>query len=47
MLGNVKSLRTACISNLEQIGLKNFSVPDVIKLTIPAYIGIPEYAAAL
>jgi hypothetical protein len=47
MLGNVNSLRTACISNLELIGAKNFSVPDVVKLTMPACTGIPEYAAAL
>jgi len=47
MLGNVNTLRTACISNLELIGVKNFSVPDVVKLTMPACIGIPEYAAAL
>ncbi len=47
MLGHVNTLRTACISNLEQIGAKKFSVPDVVKLTMPACIGIPEYAAAL
>jgi hypothetical protein len=47
MLGHVNTLRTACISNLEQIGAKKFSVPDVVKLAMPACIGIPEYAAAL
>jgi hypothetical protein len=47
MLGHINSLRTACISNLEQLGVKNFSVPDIIKLTMPACTGIPEYAAAL
>jgi hypothetical protein len=28
-------------------GLKNFSVPDIIKLSLPTCVGLPEYAAAL
>jgi hypothetical protein len=48
ILGNIfNSLRTACISNLEHIGAKKFSVPDVVKPKMPACTGIPEYAAAL
>jgi hypothetical protein len=47
MLGKLNAIRTACLSILETIGLKNFSVPDIIKLSLPACVGLPEYAAAL
>jgi len=47
MLGKLNGIRTSCVSNLETIGLKNFSVPDIIKLSLPACVGLPEYAAAL
>jgi hypothetical protein len=47
MLGELNGLRTACIANLETLGVKNFYVPDMVKLSMPACIGIPEYAAAL
>jgi hypothetical protein len=47
ILGNISTIRTACITNLELIGAKNFSVPDIIKISMPACIGLSEYAAAL
>jgi hypothetical protein len=47
MLGNLNAIRTACTSNLGTIGLKKFSVPDIIKLSMAPCVGIPEYAAAL
>jgi hypothetical protein len=47
MLGELNGIRTACIANLETVGIKNFSVPDIVKLSMPACTGIPEYAAAL
>jgi hypothetical protein len=47
MLGELNRIRTACNANLETLGVKNFSVPDMVKLSMPACIGIPEYAAAL
>jgi hypothetical protein len=47
MLGELNGIRTACIANLELVGIKNFSVPDIVKLSMPACTGIPEYAAAL
>jgi hypothetical protein len=47
MMGQLNALRTSCIENLQGIGIKDFSVPDVIKLMMPACTGIPEYLAAL
>jgi hypothetical protein len=47
MLGELNSIRTACVTNLETAGIKNFSLPDIVKLSMPACTGIPEYAAAL
>ena len=34
MLGKLNAIRTACTSNLETIGLKKFSGPDIIKLSM-------------
>jgi hypothetical protein len=45
MMGHLNSLRTSCIANLQGIGIKDFSVPDVIKLMMTACTGIPEYLA--
>jgi hypothetical protein len=47
MFGKLNAIRIACTSNLETIGLKNFLVPDNIKLSMAGCVGIPEYAAAL
>ncbi len=47
MLGKLDSIRTALVSNLELIGQKDFSVPDLIKLSMPACTDRSEYAAAL
>ncbi len=47
MLGKLDSIRTALVSNLELIGQKDFSVPDWIKLSMPACTSRSEYAAAL
>ncbi len=47
MLGELNGIRTACTANLETVGIKNFSVLDIVKLSMPACTGIPEYAAAL
>jgi hypothetical protein len=34
-------------TNLENMGIKDFSIPDILKLSMPACAGIPEYAEAL
>ncbi len=47
ILGTISIIRIVCIANLELIGAKNFSVPDVIKMSMPACTGLSEYAAAL
>jgi hypothetical protein len=47
MLGKLNAIRTACTSNLETIGLKKFSGPDIIKLSMALCVGKPEYAVAL
>jgi hypothetical protein len=47
MLGSLNAIRTACATNLDSIGKKDYSVPDLIKLSMPACTGLPEYAAAL
>jgi hypothetical protein len=47
MLSDLNSIRTACGSNLENLGIKDFSIPDILKLSMPACAGIPEYAEAL
>jgi hypothetical protein len=47
MLGELNGIRNACVTNLETAGMKDFSVPDIVKLSMPACTGIPEYAAAL
>jgi hypothetical protein len=47
MLGELNGIRNACVTNLEMTGIKDFSVPDIVKLSMPACTGIPEYAAAL
>jgi hypothetical protein len=47
MMGHLNALRTSCVANLQGIGIKDFSVPDMIKLMMPACTGIPEYLAAL
>jgi hypothetical protein len=47
MLGSLNAIKTACASNLDSIGQIDYSVPDLIKLSMPACTGLPEYAAAL
>ncbi len=43
MLGKLDSIRTALVSNLELIGQKDFSVPHLIKLSMPACTDRSEY----
>ncbi len=43
----MNAIRTACVSNLETLGVKDFTVPDILKLSMPACAGISEYAEAL
>ncbi len=47
MLGSLNTIRTAYATNLDLIGQKDYSVPDLLKLSMPACSGLPEYAAAL
>jgi hypothetical protein len=47
MLGSLNTIRTAYSANLDLIGQKDYSVPDLLKLSMPACSGLPEYAAAL
>jgi hypothetical protein len=47
MLASLNAIRTACVSNLETLGVKDFTVPDILKLSMPACASISEYAEAL
>jgi hypothetical protein len=47
MLASLNAIRSACVSNLEILGIKDFTVPDILKLSMPACAGISEYAEAL
>jgi hypothetical protein len=47
MLASLNAIKTACGTNLENLGVKDFTVPDMLKLSMPACAGISEYAQAL
>jgi hypothetical protein len=46
-LGSLNAIRTAYAANLDLIGHKDYLVPDLIKLSMPACSGLLENAAAL
>jgi hypothetical protein len=47
LLGELSGIRTALENNLNALGVKNFSVPDTLKLMMPACVGISEMSLAL
>jgi hypothetical protein len=47
LLGELSGIRTALENNLNALGVKNFSVPDTLKLMMPACAGISEMSLAL
>jgi hypothetical protein len=47
ILGELNGIRTSCENTLNHFGIKNYSMPDLLKLMMPACIGISEYALSL
>jgi hypothetical protein len=47
ILGELNAIRTSCENTLNHFGIKNYSMPDLLKLMMPACIGISEYALSL
>jgi hypothetical protein len=47
LLGELNVIRTCLTNTLNNLGIKNYSVPDILNLMMPACIGIAEYALSL
>ncbi len=47
ILGELNGIRTSCENTLNHFGIKNYSMPDLLKLMMPACTGISEYALSL
>jgi hypothetical protein len=47
LLGELNAIRISLANTLNNLGIKNYTVPDILHLMMPACIGIAEYALSL
>jgi hypothetical protein len=47
LLGELNAIRTTCMNTMNNLGIKNYTIPDILKQMMPACVGIGEYALAL